>query len=203
MPGLRGCELCSKRMLCPPSDLVAEEFRPRLYSLRQSSAPFCDDVPSDDQLSTDERDNLLERGAAPTGVTHRRVLVSDRHAAEEDGPIRGDRTSATVSRTCDHAICGQHELDWTAGGSHARRAPSPSRTRRGSGRWRRSEITGGKARTFSPSPGWHESCYAIGERISRWSATPRFCSWERERRPSGSLCRPGGTRWAERKGKAR
>jgi hypothetical protein len=41
------------------------------------------------QLTADERDRLVERGAARTGVTHRGVLVPDRHAAEEDEPVRG------------------------------------------------------------------------------------------------------------------
>src|SRR5262252_6992137 len=64
-------------------------------------------LPGSEQLTADERDRLVERGAARTGVTHRGVLVPDRHAAEEDEPSEGDRISATVSRTCDHAICGQ------------------------------------------------------------------------------------------------
>src|SRR5262249_40520993 len=41
------------------------------------------------RLAADELDRLVERGAARTGVTHRRVLVPDRHAAEEDEPVRG------------------------------------------------------------------------------------------------------------------
>src|SRR5215472_10673638 len=41
------------------------------------------------RLTADERDRLVERGAARTGVTHRGVLVPDRHAAEEDEPVRG------------------------------------------------------------------------------------------------------------------
>jgi len=40
-------------------------------------------------LTADERDSLVERGAARTGGTHREVLVPDRHAAEEDEPLRG------------------------------------------------------------------------------------------------------------------
>jgi hypothetical protein len=40
-------------------------------------------------LTADELDRLVERGAARTGVTHRGVLVSNRHAAEEDEPVRG------------------------------------------------------------------------------------------------------------------
>ena len=44
---------------------------------------------STEQLTADERDRLLERCAARTGVTHRRVLVPDRHAAEEDEAVRG------------------------------------------------------------------------------------------------------------------
>ena len=39
--------------------------------------------------TVDERDRLVERGPAGAGVTHRRVLVPDRHAAEEDEPVRG------------------------------------------------------------------------------------------------------------------
>ena len=45
--------------------------------------------PGSEQLTADERDRLVERGAARTGVTHRGVLVPDRHAAEEDEPVRG------------------------------------------------------------------------------------------------------------------
>ena len=59
------------------------------------------------QLTALERDFIEQsliilknrRGAARAGVTHRGVLVPDRHAAEEDEPCEGDRTSATVSRT--------------------------------------------------------------------------------------------------------
>ena len=40
------------------------------------------------RLTADERDRLVERGAARTDVTHRGVLVPDRHAAEEDEPVR-------------------------------------------------------------------------------------------------------------------
>jgi hypothetical protein len=46
-------------------------------------------IPGSEQLTVDERDRLVERGAARTDVTHRGVLVTDRHAAEEDAPIRG------------------------------------------------------------------------------------------------------------------
>ena|SRR6266404_3926188 len=46
-------------------------------------------LPGSEQLTGDERDRLVERGAARTGVTHRGVLVTDRHAAEEDEPVRG------------------------------------------------------------------------------------------------------------------
>jgi hypothetical protein len=42
-----------------------------------------------EELTADERDRLVEWGAARTGVTHRGVLVPDRHAAEEDEPVRG------------------------------------------------------------------------------------------------------------------
>ena len=42
-----------------------------------------------EQLTGDERDRLVERGAARTDVTHRGVLVPDRHAAEEDELVRG------------------------------------------------------------------------------------------------------------------
>ena len=41
-----------------------------------------------EQLTGDERDRLVERGAARAGVTHRGVLVTDRHAAEEDELVR-------------------------------------------------------------------------------------------------------------------
>src|SRR5262245_28004616 len=40
-------------------------------------------------LILDERDRLVERCPARTGVTHRDVLESDRHATEEDEPVRG------------------------------------------------------------------------------------------------------------------
>ena len=49
----------------------------------------CSRLPGSEQLTADERDRLVERGAARTGVTHRGVLVPDRHAAEEDEPLRG------------------------------------------------------------------------------------------------------------------
>ena len=42
-----------------------------------------------ESLVADESHRLVERGAAGTGVSHRGVLVPDRHAAEEDEPIRG------------------------------------------------------------------------------------------------------------------
>src|SRR5262244_3883806 len=45
--------------------------------------------PGSEQLPADERDRLVERGAARTGVPNRGVLVPDRHAAEEDEPVRG------------------------------------------------------------------------------------------------------------------
>src|SRR5262245_58544698 len=41
------------------------------------------------KLTADERDRLVEWGAPRAGVTHRGVLVPDRHAAEEDQPVRG------------------------------------------------------------------------------------------------------------------
>jgi hypothetical protein len=40
-------------------------------------------------LTLDERDRLVERRPARTGVTHRDVLEPDRHAREEDEPVRG------------------------------------------------------------------------------------------------------------------
>src|SRR5215472_11635204 len=46
-------------------------------------------LPRSEQLTGDERDRLVERGPARTGVTHRAVFVPDRHAAEEDEPVRG------------------------------------------------------------------------------------------------------------------
>jgi len=46
-------------------------------------------IPGSEQLTVDERDRLVERGAARTDVTHRGVLVPDRHSAEEDEPVRG------------------------------------------------------------------------------------------------------------------
>src|SRR5262245_61231746 len=39
-------------------------------------------------LILDERDRLVERRPARTGVTHRDVLEPDRHATEEDEPVR-------------------------------------------------------------------------------------------------------------------
>ena len=45
-------------------------------------------LPGSEQLTGDERDRLIERGAARTGVTHLGVLVPDRHAAEKDQPVR-------------------------------------------------------------------------------------------------------------------
>src|SRR5262245_4652972 len=58
-------------------------------------------------LILDERDRLVERRPARTGVTHRDVLEPDRHATEEDEPVRGDTISATVLRYTEHAICRQ------------------------------------------------------------------------------------------------
>src|SRR5262249_35068638 len=58
-------------------------------------------------LTVDECDRLVERRPARPSVTHRDVLIPDRHATEEDDSSGGDRTCATVLRTCDHAICGQ------------------------------------------------------------------------------------------------
>src|SRR6516162_50068 len=46
-------------------------------------------LPGSEQLTGDELDRLVEGGAARTGVTHRGVLVPDRHTAEEDEPLRG------------------------------------------------------------------------------------------------------------------
>jgi len=46
-------------------------------------------LPGSEQLTGDELDRLGEGGAARTGVTHRGVLVPDRHTAEEDEPVRG------------------------------------------------------------------------------------------------------------------
>ena len=46
-------------------------------------------LPGSEQLTGDELDRLVEGGAARTGVTHRGVLVPDRHTAEEDEPVRG------------------------------------------------------------------------------------------------------------------
>jgi hypothetical protein len=46
-------------------------------------------LPGSGRLSRDERDRLFERGAARTGVTHLRVFVPNRHAAEEDEPVWG------------------------------------------------------------------------------------------------------------------
>jgi hypothetical protein len=40
-------------------------------------------------LILDERDCLVERRPARMGVTHRDVLEPDRHATEEDEPVRG------------------------------------------------------------------------------------------------------------------
>jgi hypothetical protein len=40
-------------------------------------------------LTLDERDRLVEWRPARTGVTHRDVLVPDRHATEEDEAVRG------------------------------------------------------------------------------------------------------------------
>src|SRR6516164_2724612 len=59
--------------------------------LDRTSDFFLRNVPASgsEQLTADERDRLVERGAARTGVTHRGVLVPDRHAAEEDEPVRG------------------------------------------------------------------------------------------------------------------
>src|SRR5262249_15811159 len=45
--------------------------------------------PESEELTADERDRLVERGAARTGVIYRGVLVPDRHAAEEDEAGRG------------------------------------------------------------------------------------------------------------------
>ena len=50
---------------------------------------LCRNCSEHGQLTADERDRLVERGAACTDVTHRGVLVPDRHAAEEDEPVRG------------------------------------------------------------------------------------------------------------------
>ena len=51
--------------------------------------PFDGHPPRSEQLTADERDRLVERGPAGAGVTHRGVLVPDRHAAVEDVPVRG------------------------------------------------------------------------------------------------------------------
>ena len=45
--------------------------------------------PGSEQLTGDERDRLVERGAARTDVSYRGVLVPDRHAAEEDELVGG------------------------------------------------------------------------------------------------------------------
>src|SRR5215469_15098477 len=46
-------------------------------------------LPGSEQLTGDELDRLVKGSAARTGVTHRGVLVPDRHTAEEDEPFRG------------------------------------------------------------------------------------------------------------------
>ena len=46
-------------------------------------------LPGSEQLTGDERDRLVERGAARTDVSHRGVLVPDRHATEEDELVGG------------------------------------------------------------------------------------------------------------------
>jgi hypothetical protein len=82
-------------MLDTTSQLVAEPPA----GAAEISLNFCDSfitssaersrLPGSEQLTADERDRLVERGAARTGVTHRGVLVTDRHAAEEDEPVGG------------------------------------------------------------------------------------------------------------------
>ena len=48
-----------------------------------------------------------QAGRGGAGVTHRGVLVPDRHAAVEDEPVRRETGTPRSSRTRDHAICGQ------------------------------------------------------------------------------------------------
>jgi hypothetical protein len=100
----------------------------------------------------DECDRLVERRPARPSVTHRDVLVNDRHATEEDVPVPGVTEPARRScETCDHAICGQLCSPSARRSSMTVCRYMPTSAHRvGPGRGRHSR-TGRRARRTSPS----------------------------------------------------
>ncbi len=71
-------------MMAGPNLMVVSSFS-QVYAVEGAGHPR----PANSVLTFDECDGLPEWCPAGTGVTNCVVLVSDRHAAEEDVPVRG------------------------------------------------------------------------------------------------------------------
>jgi hypothetical protein len=80
--------LSASTRAAPEDPNVTSQNSTRTFSIGLFPAEWSR-LPGREQLTADERDRLVERGAARTDVTHRGVLVPNRHAAEEDEIVRG------------------------------------------------------------------------------------------------------------------
>src|SRR4029079_711245 len=78
-----GAAATRERKARHPQDGRSRAGRLVAEGLRRSSG----DLAGNEHLVVDERDRLVERCPARTDVTHRGVLVPDRHPTEEDQPF--------------------------------------------------------------------------------------------------------------------